>query len=592
MKFITRMILVFSVMIFLVMAVNTIHLSQTNLDGAAAFTKNRYKNMGTNMVKALEQYVSLMDLAISDITSDTAFMNAMYQVVHADENASTAAQQSIMLQKLVRSPICDAFYRVSVYNEQGFYISNSLSSGWGVTSMTEESLEKIQRVHYLSAVKAAPYRRHLIAPHEDCFSHSNQETIFSAVHAITWHGEHLGYIEIAALSSELDTIFPVDDENVHVQAILPNGDVLMASAEDTAVYIDVPLNEFMLYTDPTGLKRHVYHVQSRSLGVNIHIASDTAIISANNWKLIVEYIHYAAIIAAVSLLVIVFISLSMTHSIRKMQNRIRNLRINDADSMLIPDTASLSEHAISTGEKDLYQLESSFNHLLLALHDATGNEITLRESSLRSHLVALQTQINPHFVYNTLNIIAAKGMESGNEEIVDMCSQFAGMLRYSTDTHSESATLREDLDHVENYLSLLKARFEDQLVFVIDVPDKMLDMRIPKLTLQPLVENAMTHGFDRQMQDVRRIGICGTMDEDKMVLEIRDNGRGFAPDVLSQLRADMEIIRNNPYTLPEVQGHIGLLNTYMRLHFYSKGTMGISLQNDCGAVVRLTFDLK
>lgn len=590
MKLRTRMILIFSLMILLIVAVNTIYLVSTNVDGSMSYTEDRYKNMSNNMIRALEQYVSLMDLAIEDITSDTTFMEAFYAIKHADASDSTAAQQSLMLQTLIRSPIVSKFYRVSVFTDEGFYISNKVNQKNVLASMDAEAFDHVWRVHYLSAAKAAPYRRHIIAPHDDCFSEQTEQRIFSVVHAVTWRGEHLGYIEVAALEEDMNDLFVVDNPNVHVRATLSSGDVLYADEDDTAIYDDIALNQFVTYTDPTGLNRNVYHVESRSLNVDIHIASDEAYIGNMVWRMLLDLIRWAALIALAALLLVALVSIGMTRSIRLFQRRIRALRINDL--LLMPDTSPLREHAVSMSHKDLYQMESSFNHLLVALHDATSNEMSLRESSLRSRLQALQTQINPHFIYNTLNIIAAKGMESSNEDIVDMCSQFAGMLRYSTDTRSESATLQADLDHVENYLHLLKARFEDRLMFTIDVPEPMLSMTIPKLTLQPLVENAMTHGFDKQTDMIRCISISGHADGHTFTLEVRDNGRGFAPDVLDALQRNIEQIQQNPHVLPDSQEHIGLLNTCMRLRYFSKGAMWMTLLNDGGAVVRLTMEKK
>ena len=82
----------------------------------------------------------------------------------------------------------------------------------------------------------------------------------------------------------------------------------------------------------------------------------------------------------------------------------------------------------------------------------------MREGTLQAQLSALQTQINPHFVYNTLNIISAKSMESGNYEVIEICDQFAQMLRYATDTRSRTATMAEELENVRYYLMLSKAR--------------------------------------------------------------------------------------------------------------------------------------
>ena len=212
----------------------------------------------------------------------------------------------------------------------------------------------------------------------------------------------------------------------------------------------------------------------------------------------------------------------------------------------------------------------------------------MREGTLQAQLSALQTQINPHFVYNTLNIISAKSMESGNYEVIEICDQFAQMLRYATDTRSRTATMAEELENVRYYLMLSKARYEDNLEFTIDVPDNLNALVVPKLTLQPLVENALNHGFNGS-NALRKLWITGKIHQGEFVLEIRDNGNGFSEDMLRQLRYQISRVEANSLSIESSGGRIGLVNTCLRLHYYSKGTMHMTLRNDQGAVVTLTF---
>lgn len=223
----------------------------------------------------------------------------------------------------------------------------------------------------------------------------------------------------------------------------------------------------------------------------------------------------------------------------------------------------------------------------MRLRKSAQREITLQNSTLQAQLNALQTQINPHFVYNTLNIISAKGMESGNEEIMEICDQFAQMLRYATDVRARSATLAAEVQNAEHYLLLAKARYEEQLQFSICMPEGAEDLLLPKLTLQPLVENALTHGF-REHNRQRIINLTGVIEDSLLRLTIRDNGSGFSEQVLSQLSSAFASIdrEHTPYSDP-ANGHIGLINTYMRLHHYSRGKIRMSLYNDGGAVVEL-----
>ena len=114
-------------------------------------------------------------------------------------------------------------------------------------------------------------------------------------------------------------------------------------------------------------------------------------------------------------------------------------------------------------------------------------------------------------------------------------------------------------------------------------------MRIPKLTIQPLLENALAHGFSGRTGR-REIAVVGRLEGNKLKLTVRDNGNGFEESMLTQLRAAFQrIAANTPREAVFGDGHIGLLNTFMRLHYYSRGKIHMYIYNDGGAVVELTL---
>lgn len=226
--------------------------------------------------------------------------------------------------------------------------------------------------------------------------------------------------------------------------------------------------------------------------------------------------------------------------------------------------------------------------MMLRLRENTLRELALREGALQAQLSALQAQINPHFIYNTLNIISAKSMESGNFDVIEICDQFASMLRYAMDTRSRTATMQDEIENVRNYLTLAKARYEQNLEYTIDVPDDLQDIKVPKLTLQPIVENALTHGYDG-INVLRVLTITGKISGENLLLEVHDNGTGFSEEILQNLRQRIDDINAGKVSTEESNGHIGLLNTCLRLYYYSKGSIQMSIRNDNGAVI--TFSL-
>lgn len=547
--------------------------------------------MGNRMLFEAEGYLKLMDYAIMELTSNITFMNAMRSAAMEGDHWDEAAQlemQQLMYQSLYAEPLMENFYRVSVYAPNGFYLSNHFEKNGSVASMSGEAREIISSLPYLEQVNTSPSATHIIGPHPDPWSTSkNNINVFSSVKAINWHGQTIGYIEVSASVDDLVRIFKADEvEGVTAHALLDDGTEFFRFEGDDAIYPDANESSLTQYTLEDGSKRFALRLRSKPLELNVYIAQDIGAYHARSRQLLSETLAFGLVILLIGISITIMISKSLTESIRKLTRKLQQL-----SSRRIVDTSTEFPlySVTSPRDKEIFTLEQVFNDLMQRLRHSTQREISMRNTAMQAQLNALQTQINPHFVYNTLNIISAKGMESGNEEIMEICDQFAQMLRYSTDVKSRTATLAEEVANARHYLLLTKARYEDQLEFTIDIPESANDLNLPKLTLQPLIENAIKHGFKGQTGK-KIISLHGEIHDDKLYVVIRDNGLGFPQEVIDSLIAAFAEIDADPtaYSSPD-SNHIGLINTYLRLRFYSHGKIRISLYNDNGAVVELNL---
>jgi len=301
-----------------------------------------------------------------------------------------------------------------------------------------------------------------------------------------------------------------------------------------------------------------------------------------------QHLYDSLKVVVPALLLVLLISVELTRSIRRLNKKMRQVPRQRA--ILDTDITPFKKYVTRRMDREVHELERSINHTMRSLHESTLREQTLKENNLRTQLQALQAQINPHFIYNTLNIISAKSMESGNEDVIDICDHFAQMLRYSNDTRSENVTLREDIEHTKHYLLLLQARWEDKLTYHLDIPDSALDIHVPRLCLQPLVENSITHGFS-DPEVVRKIDITGRIEAGKLYLEVSDNGCGFEDAQLIRFQNQIARLESGGEVDEDLRGHIGLLNTCLRLYCYSHGAMHMEIFNREGAVIRLILPL-
>lgn len=593
MKLNIKMMILFSVTMLIALFAFSSYTIETNIDGSTKYTASRFENMSTSIANNLEQTFNMMSMTVDDLTKNVSFMSSLNQFVRddsTDQKVGLAARKAA-LQSLYQSPLVEQYYRVSFISLNGQYITSLADKDFDYTIAPEELLDMQHTVAIPEAYSEnIPYQT--MPPHLDMLSVRQDVLVYGIVQPVQYYGATIGYISVLSEYSTLDHILDLIDntEQVKVHAVFDNGDLLYCSSDmEHSFPSDLPEGEMLVWTDPeTNAVLEVFHSRVESLGLHLYLAQDQQITTYGNQVMRANIIKRAALIMAAVFVVISFISLSLTRSIRRLTKRVQQM---SSENVLFDSSASLqplNKIVASPGDKEIYTLEQAYNDMLLRLRDSTLNELTLRESTLQAQLNSLQTQINPHFIYNTLNIISAKSLENGNFDVIEICDQFASMLRYSTDTQSRNATMQEEIENVRSYLLLAKARYEDNLEYIIDVPDDLQSIEVPKLSLQPLVENAITHGYDGK-NVLRKLSVLGKITDGTLVLEIRNNGTGFSEETLQDLRRRIAEIEANVVSIEKCGQHIGLLNTCLRLHYYSKGAIHVTIHNDNGAVVTLTL---
>lgn len=227
---------------------------------------------------------------------------------------------------------------------------------------------------------------------------------------------------------------------------------------------------------------------------------------------------------------------------------------------------------------EIGELNRSFNYLQAEIdrliHEVYEEKLALKNAELH----ALQAQINPHFLYNALDSINWMLLDRGDLAASRIIQSLGRILRYSVDTHSAFVPLREEIENVENYLIIQKNRFEDRLQYRIAIPPELEDLQVPRLILQPLVENAIQHGLSPR---IRQLFIeIEAVQTEEIRLTVRDNGAGMT-----------EATRNRVLSQPTVSGqdHIGLTNVDHRIRLIYGEAYGVAITSepDRGAVVSI-----
>jgi len=234
----------------------------------------------------------------------------------------------------------------------------------------------------------------------------------------------------------------------------------------------------------------------------------------------------------------------------------------------------------------------------------TINNLVLREyklelSSKNNQLKAMQAQINPHFLNNTLQIIGTLALEQNNKRIYKLLSSLAKMMQYSMHNNNKVVKLNDELDHVKAYIELQKERYENQFSVLYTIDETLLSSPVPKLILQPIVENYFKHGFERNYDNQQLMIQVNALHANIIYIKISNNGLPIAPEKLHELNQKLEHTANNlinhiDHDSNEDTTHssIGINNvlTRLKLLYDNKATLEISNNaENKGISVMITF---
>ena len=280
------------------------------------------------------------------------------------------------------------------------------------------------------------------------------------------------------------------------------------------------------------------------------------------------YLYTAAVLLMIAVLLAAFISAAVTKPITRLRNSMKEVEKGHFES------ASIKE----ISHNEIGSLSKSFNLMTLEIKNLMEQNTHVQEQKRMLELQALQSQINPHFLYNTLDSIIWMAEGNRSEEVIIMTASLARLLRQGISNESELVWVKQETDYVKSYLTIQKMRYKDKLEFEIQMDQDILEQKIIKLILQPIVENAIYHGI--KYKDTKGlIRISGWKEDGCMLFEIYDNGRGMEAE-------EMKHIFDKNKSRETVRSGVGIYNVQMRLKLYYGEGYGISYESRPGEGTR------
>ena len=220
---------------------------------------------------------------------------------------------------------------------------------------------------------------------------------------------------------------------------------------------------------------------------------------------------------------------------------------------------------------EIGSLTTSFNVMTHRIQELMEQNIREQEAKRKSELKALQSQINPHFLYNTLDSIIWMAEGKKNEEVVLMTASLARLLRQSISNEDEVISIGQEIEYARGYLTIQKMRYKDKMEFRIDVEPSILNIRLIKLVLQPIIENAIYHGL-KYKESKGLLLVKGFLKDGNAVIQVIDDGVGMEPEVLEHIFEKHKVnYRSNG---------VGVYNVQKRLQLYYGSEYGITYESE------------
>lgn len=251
---------------------------------------------------------------------------------------------------------------------------------------------------------------------------------------------------------------------------------------------------------------------------------------------------------------------------------------------------SVTEKSQSEEVSILYK---SFNYMITRINDMIKVQYKLNLQTKEAQLAALQSQINPHFLCNTLQTIGGKAILNNSYEINSMCRALSDIFRYSINMPNYEATLSEEIKHVENYLFIQKIRYQDSVEYTLNMDKTFENSLILPLMLQPIIENSIVHGIEKHSNMKIHIFIDIKKLEENLEICIADTGKGIESTILTNINKRLNL---GAYETEQQNSNtsIGIVNVHNRIKLYygEKYGLEISVSKSGGTKVKITIPFR
>lgn len=539
------------------------YITQTS-EEISTLTKQELAN---KTLKQVESYLDDIDNVAYQVMINSSLLNT-FSNLQKNKNTENYFDKNIMFSIDTGSILTTingpkiSMWRISVYNQNGDYIST------GAMPQKERINNVLNSEDILAKMKDlmnSPDKNSLIPPQADKWSDmysSKYITVYRPIMNI-YTKEVYGVVEVQQdIKKLIKNIVFSNMKYINILISDNNGRKIFSTANETKN--DDDINKVSRTSQKYKWTVTLSQKKSDML---------------QPYKPLIETVLIGSIGVIVFMIVVVLlIARKLSKPLITLKNTVSQITIEN-----MPDTFMAKDNI-----DEVRELNIAFSSMLNRLSDSIALE-------KKASLLALQSQMNPHFLYNTLAVISAAGMEAGNNKVVSMCDSMSSILRYTVSYEETSVTLKQEIENVTCYLDLMKARYEDNFTYEIEAEDKILSMRVSKLILQPLAENCFKHGF-ASVEPPYFIKISIGTENQNWYIRISDNGCGFTSMDKQEINNKVnEYWRSLTINFQDMKiGGIGLANTLIRLKLNTGKDIEYTIEDNAisGSVITIRGKLE
>ncbi len=535
-----------------------------------------------NGAQRLEQMIRNMDAVSVQLAANSTIQSVFHDIALTDykgnyfeDNFQVRKDVEVACSSINMAPnMVDAIY---IFREP-----------YNFFSYNTERYNKAQVLDFFGSEEIGKYKEYpngyynVLSPHINPWTSDDSTKVISLVRPLVdtyFSREEVATLEVQYQYSKLQRICSQDNSRDIELLVLDNSARRLVYPEEAPEPEEFPevfeVTNGKVYTlkDDAGRKYAVYRNDLDNCDWSVFGIQEYGRFMSSTW-IILSLITVLCIgFSAITLTGVFLVTKQLTQPIRKLRSALRDITLDD---VTIP-----SEYE---GNNEIELLQERFQQVLTALQRSARQISISQKAEYEARIEALQAQINPHFLYNSLMSISAAGQEGDALKLQNMCSQLSDIFRYASSSGSE-ATLKQELKSVENYLTFMKFRYLDDLDFSMKACEGTEKIKVPKLILQPIIENCFRHGFYTIGPPYFVSIECGT-EGNKWFIKVIDNGSGFSVEKLKEIDELKEKIdddlRGKDYVRSMDIKNMALLNIYARLRVRYRENTVFKIENPEG----------